>query len=201
MAHGGPGQRGEYSYCDGTCLAGACPARRRRAESMDRTRLPRLVLLVTTAVIAAACTTAAPALTFVPVAPATPGAVQAGSQNGVLGTVNVTAADLSFDPANTIVDKAGAYLLELHNTGALEHNITLPDGKVLTAKPGETSRMVVQVPADGLMFSCSIPGHAQAGMQGMIMVAGSAEATQAPTGGGNQAAPAPSADPNAPPYT
>jgi len=167
---------------------------------MERARLPRLVLLVTAAVLAAACTTAAPPLTFVPVAPGTPNAVQAGAETGVLGTVKVTAADLSFAPANTIVDKAGAYLLELANTGALEHNITLPDGKVLTARAGETSRMVVQVPADGLMFACSIPGHAQAGMQGMIMVAGSAKATQAP-GGGTAQAPAPSPDPDAPAYT
>jgi nitrite reductase (NO-forming) len=175
---------------------------------MDRTHrlagLRPLGLLAIVALAVGACTTAAPALTFLPVPPATPNAntAQAGSQGGaaVLGTIAITAADLSFSPATTTVDKAGPYQLQLTNTGAIEHNITLPDGKVLTAAPGKSARMVVDVPAGGLMFTCSIPGHAQAGMQGMIMVAGSAEASQAPAGGSGAAA-TPSADPNAAPYT
>jgi nitrite reductase (NO-forming) len=176
---------------------------------MDRTRSSRLAMLAAAVLVLGACASAKPTLTFLPVAPATPNGntVGSGTDGGgeVLGTVAISAADLSFDPANTIVDKAGPYTLSLTNKGQIEHNITLPDGTVLTAKPGETASMVVNVPADGLMFSCSIPGHAQAGMQGMIMVAGSAEATQAPATGGTSgsgaAAPAPSADPNAPPYT
>src|SRR6185369_15321078 len=52
-----------------------------------------------------------------------------------------------------------------------------------------------------LMFKCSIAGHAQAGMTGMIMVAGSAEASSPPTGGPTTGTATPSADPNAAPYT
>jgi nitrite reductase (NO-forming) len=58
---------------------------------------------------------------------------------------------------------------------------------------------MVDVPADGLIFKCSIPGHAEAGMSGMIMVAGNAAATTAPAAGQTAAA-TPTADPNAPPY-
>lgn len=179
---------------------------------MDRTsrtrpsRLTPIALLAAAALLVGACAgSPKPALTFFAVAPATPDANTVGAGNpaggAVLGTVAITAADLSFDPANTIVDKAGPYQLTLTNKGAIEHNITLPDGTVLTARPGETTSMVVNVPAAGLMFSCSIPGHAQAGMQGMIMVAGSAEATPAASAGTTTAAAGPAADPNAPPYT
>jgi nitrite reductase (NO-forming) len=57
----------------------------------------------------------------------------------------------------------------------------------------------VAVPAAGLTFICSIPGHAAAGMKGMVMVKGSTAS------GGDHGGPLPAgdvaADPNAPPYT
>ena len=56
------------------------------------------------------------------------------------------------------------------------------------------------IPADGLAFLCSIPGHADAGMKGDVMVTGSAPAaTPAPAAGGTTTAPV--ADPAAPKYT
>ncbi len=121
------------------------------------------------------------------------------ASNDILGTIEVTAADLSFDPANVTVDKAGKYEVKLTNKGAIFHNITFADGSAAGADAGQSASVVVIVPAAGTTFICSVPGHADAGMTGTIMVAGTAAATTPPTIGGT--APVPSADPNAPAYT
>ena len=163
----------------------------------------RLGLLTVIAALAAACTAAPPPQwTFSPAiaggtSTATPGPAAGGA---VLGTIDIKAIDLAFEPAHVTVEKAGRYEIRLVNNGQAIHNITFPDGSTATADPGQTASVEVDVPAEGLLFECSVPGHAAAGMQGMIMVAGSAPASQPPTGG-TSGAPAPSADPNAPPYT
>ncbi len=66
---------------------------------------------------------------------------------------------------------------------------------------GKTTTGQVTIPAAGLTFMCSIPGHAAAGMTGSVTVgAGGAPASAAPGGTAGTAAAAPVADPNAPPY-
>jgi nitrite reductase (NO-forming) len=162
-------------------------------------------ILVVAALALAACTAAPPPRwTFQPVAGSGSGAgVPAGGPvaGGVLGTIEIKSVDLAFEPAHTTVDKPGQYEVKLTNAGAMTHNITFADGKTASADAGQTASVVVTVPAEGLLFTCSIPGHAEAGMQGMIMVAGSAAASSPP--GGQQAGPAatPAPDPNAKPYT
>jgi nitrite reductase (NO-forming) len=133
------------------------------------------------------------------------GGPSAGSSSGTaigdaVGTIDVTAADLSFDPSNIVVDKAGTYEVRLTNKGAIVHNITFEDGSSASADPGKSASVKVAVPEAGLMFKCTIPGHAAAGMQGMIMVGGVANSTPAPGTTGVTAA-APSPDPDAPAYT
>lgn len=116
----------------------------------------------------------------------------------VLATLEVTGVDLGFKPSELLVDKVGAYEVKLVNTGSILHDITFPDGTKIAAKSGETASAVVQVPAEGLSFICSIPGHADAGMKGTISVKGEA------AGGDSHGGPAPvtdvQPDPNAPKY-
>ena len=91
--------------------------------------------------------------------------------------------------------------------------MTFADGSVISADAGATTTGKVTVPAAGITFSCSIPGHAPAGMTGSITVAGAAAApaassapaaSGAPTASANPGsgatAAAPVADPNAPAY-
>src|SRR6188768_1988923 len=132
-----------------------------------------------------------------PVAAAGP--VAAGE---VLGTLEVKAVDLGFDPKELSVDKAGTYAVTLTNTGSIPHDITFADGATGIAKPGETVTVDVAIPDSGITFLCSIPGHADAGMKGAITVAGS---TAASGGADDHGGPMPATDiqpdPNAPPYT
>ena len=125
-----------------------------------------------------------------------------GGGGQVLGTLEITSIDLGFEPKELIVDTPGAYEVTLTNDGAIPHDITFPDGQKVVAESGESGSVVVEVPADGLHFICSIPGHSDAGMQGSISVKGS---TGGGGGGGDHGGPAPATDvqpdPNAPAYT
>jgi nitrite reductase (NO-forming) len=118
------------------------------------------------------------------------------------GTLEVTAFDLGFEPAQLTVPEPGRYEVELTNTGSIPHDITFPGGEMAHANAGETATVEVDVPAEGLSFICSIPGHEQAGMTGAVTVEGAAP-SDAPSGD-DHGGPAPTsdvaADPNAPPY-
>jgi len=178
---------------------------------MKRTQVWAGLAIVLTVSLAGCGGAAAPQWTF---APAPSGAVALGQPTtapasqapaasqappgATLGSLEVTAVDLGFKPATLSVDKVGDYEVKLVNTGSILHDITFPDGTTIVAKAGETAAAVVTVPAEGLSFICSIPGHADAGMRGTISVKGEA------AGGDSHGGPAPATDvqpdPNAPKY-
>ncbi len=105
-----------------------------------------------------------------------------------------------FKPAALTVDAAGTYTVEFKNTGTIAHDFTPEGGETHTAQAGETITFDVVVPAGGLPFICSVPGHAAAGMTGTISVAGATAAGEVATATAVQR-PTPAhvvADPNAP---
>ena len=104
-------------------------------------------------------------------------AVTAGSGTSqaaeeVVGQLEFHAFDLGFDPTNVTVDGPGRYAVTFVNDGSILHDMTFDDGTVLSAEAGETVTGEVVVPAEGLGFICSVPGHKDAGMTGTISVAG-----------------------------
>ncbi len=83
----------------------------------------------------------------------------------------------------------------------MQHDITFADGTTSGYVDAGASKTVeVDVPAAGITFICSIPGHAQAGMQGGVTVKGAtASATPNPNDhGGPMPTNDVAADPNAP---
>jgi nitrite reductase (NO-forming) len=156
----------------------------------------------------AACTPAArlPAWTASPVQPGTGAGGTAAPTQGApgenLGTIELEAVDIAYEPTTVEVEKAGRYTIRLTNSGAIEHDITVAGFGTATAKAGETATMDVDVPVGGIDFLCSIPGHADAGMTGKITVKG---ATSGNGNGDGHGGPAPSTDvlpdPDAPAYT
>jgi nitrite reductase (NO-forming) len=72
------------------------------------------------------------------------------------------------------------------------------------ADPGESVEFEFVVPEGGVAIKCSIPGHEDAGMHGMISTPGAASETTAASAGGHAdeqlAAASVEADPNAPAY-
>ena len=180
-------------------------------------RLHRLaVAIALVALTAAACTSAkAPGWTFpaatAPAAPTasapaagvdqpagTPGAAEAAAT----GTIEIESFDLGFTPAAITVPAAGTYEVKLVNTGSIMHDVTFADGTVIAADAGQTATGSVTIPAEGLAFICSIPGHKDGGMAGAVSIEGATTGTTA--GGDSHGGPAPTtdvaADPNAPAY-
>ena len=179
-----------------------------------RTTIGRLLLTLAAVAALAGCSTAtAPTWTFgppppaaaAPAASAAPAPTPAG-QAASTSAVEIHAFDLGFKPAELSVAAAGPVAVTFVNDGATVHNITFADGTAITADAGKTATGTVDVPAGGLTFLCSIPGHADAGMKGAITVTGGnampgmsmMPAASTPPAA---AAAAPVADPNAPKYT
>ena len=170
--------------------------------------VPRIVAVTILAIALLACGTAkAPTWTFPPVPQASAGTGPEPSLDSGLppagpasGKIEVEAFDLGFEPAAVMVPAAGTYEVTLNNTGAAIHDITFADGTKIEAAPSATGTGTVTVPAGGLTFICSIPGHEQAGMKGTVAVEGAAPAPSGDSHGGPLPTGDVAADPNAPPY-
>jgi nitrite reductase (NO-forming) len=182
------------------------------------TRITRIFVVIAIAVASAGCaSTSATTWTFPPAsaAPAAaastapssaPSIAPVGGQAASTSAVEIHAFDLGFKPAQLTVAAAGPVAVTFVNDGATVHNITFADGTALTADPGKTATGSVTVPAAGLSFLCSIPGHAAAGMTGAIAVTGGNAMPGMSMAPGASSAPAtaanaPVADPSAPKYT
>jgi nitrite reductase (NO-forming) len=165
--------------------------------------VPRLAVVVGLALVLTGCASAgAPTWTYAPVAVGSAQPTVATSQPPAspADKISIEAFDLGFTPAMPSVPAAGTYAVEFRNTGSTLHDITFADGTRIAADGGKTATGTITVPAAGIAFLCSIPGHAAAGMKGEIMVAGTASAaSQAPIAGASTSAPV--ADPNAPKYS
>ena len=116
-------------------------------------------------------------------APVVPPQVQAPAAAAVAQTpleVKVVATDLKFAPP-TIQAKVGQPIkIVLENKGAIEHDIHFPTLKAdkpaasLTAhaRSGQTATLEFTPTAKGRYeYICTIPGHKEAGMKGVINVA------------------------------
>jgi len=86
--------------------------------------------------------------------------------------VTVIATDFRFDPDELSIRAGQPVNLTLDNRGALYHDLTIEGlGFVLTANGGELGSGSLSVPEPGrYRFVCSVPGHAEAGMSGTLVV-------------------------------
>ena len=170
---------------------------------MRRTTITRstIALLAGAALLAGCAPAASPGWTFPPAAGGSgaPASAPPAEPGVVLGTIEIDAFDLGFEPAVLTVAEPGTYEVHFTNSGAILHDITFADGTKLEAAGGASATGTVTVPENGLPFICSIPGHEDAGMTGSIGVAGHT------AGGDSHGGPAPTtdveADPTAPDYT
>lgn len=174
----------------------------------------RLAGPIVVALLAAACSAsaAAPSWTYAPNpaadgdtagtgAAGAPAAAQPSSAPDAAAAsgsvLEIEAFDLGFTPKSIEVAAAGTYRVKFTNTGSIVHDVTFADGTKIEAQAGQTAEGQVTIPAGGLTFICSVPGHEQGGMTGTVTVAG-----QTPGTADDHAGPAPAGqvaeDPNAP---
>lgn len=108
-------------------------------------------------------------------APAETPAATAPAAQGPAGEITITAFDLGFEPAMVHVDRPGTYTVNFVNDGGIFHDVTFADGTVIGAEGHETATGEIVVPAEGISFICSVPGHADGGMKGEVMIATAGE--------------------------
>ncbi len=140
------------------------------------------LFLVTVLVTAIAMNAMAPRATA---GNASPSPRSPAGVGGPIGEITITAFDLGFEPAMPHVEAAGTYRVHFVNDGGTTHDVTFADGTTVSADGHSEENGLVTIPAEGMTFICSIPGHADAGMHGEVMVAlatGSADPSAAPSG-------------------
>ncbi|HEX2843950.1 MAG TPA: multicopper oxidase domain-containing protein, partial [Candidatus Limnocylindria bacterium] len=91
--------------------------------------------------------------------------------DGPIGEITITAFDLGFEPAMIDVPEPGTYTVTFVNDGGIFHDVTFADGTVIGAEGHEQATGEVAIPAEGMTFICSVPGHADGGMEGEVVVA------------------------------
>lgn len=86
--------------------------------------------------------------------------------------LGVVAGDYWFDPPTLALDAGETVNLTLRNEGRIYHDLSLADlGFVLGADPGQRVVGALTVAEPGRYdFVCSVPGHAEAGMRGTLVV-------------------------------
>ncbi len=113
-------------------------------------------------------------------------------------TVDFVATEFAFAPMQ-LAAEPGTYRARLVNAGEIEHDIRFDGGEAVVAAAGETVEFDFVVPAEGVGFWCSVPGHRDAGMEGFVATS----ASPAPSAGhasGSSTADVVEPNPDAPPY-
>jgi plastocyanin len=100
---------------------------------------------------------------------------EAGGAEGPGGTLQLAAdpTQIAFD-TTSLSSKPGKVTIEFDNPSAIEHDVAIEkDGEELaksaTITEGKTSVSVDLEPGD-YTFLCTVPGHAEAGMEGTLTV-------------------------------
>lgn len=88
----------------------------------------------------------------------------------IIGQLQIKMQDMSYEPAKLNVAKAGHYRINIQNTSAVPHDIEFADGTKLNVAPKKSASIEIDVPASGILYRCTLPGHEQAGMKGKITV-------------------------------
>ena len=85
-------------------------------------------------------------------------------------TLNINMLDMGYAPAKLNVTHAGRYQINVTNTSAIPHDITFSNGVQLNVASNKEATTFLDIPESGLNFHCSLPGHKEAGMHGIITV-------------------------------
>ena len=84
----------------------------------------------------------------------------------------VVATEFAFEPREIRLREGETFNLTLDNRGAMYHDLTISElGFVLTADPGTRTSGGLTITQPGrYRYVCGVPGHAQAGMSGSLIV-------------------------------
>jgi uncharacterized cupredoxin-like copper-binding protein len=99
-----------------------------------------------------------------------PGADLPAVEGPVSPRIEVTARDMAFEP-DAIAVAAGQVEVVIHNDGSMLHDLRIEDQPfIIEAQAGETATSQVTLEPGRYQLFCSIPGHRDAGMTGVLEV-------------------------------
>ena len=85
--------------------------------------------------------------------------------------MNVGATEFHFTLSATTVHK-GTVTFKVTNNGGIPHNLRINNQQTPNIDPGSTATLKVTFAKPGnYPYLCTIPGHAEAGMKGVLKVA------------------------------
>ena len=87
-------------------------------------------------------------------------------------TVNISIRDFAFDPSEIRAKAGQKVTLRITNNGSLSHNYTITElDEKANVGSGSTEDLEITFPEPGrYQFLCTLPGHADKGMTGQIIV-------------------------------
>ena len=88
---------------------------------------------------------------------------------GAATKVTVTATEFHFKLSAASV-KHGAVTFVLVNKGTIGHDFQIAGKKTPVIGPGKTAKLTVTLKPGKYPYSCTVPGHAAAGMKGTLTV-------------------------------
>ena len=95
--------------------------------------------------------------------------VPTATASGQATKVTVTATEFHFKLSASSA-KAGAITFVLVNKGHLGHDFKIDGKKTPVIGPGKTAKLTVTLKKGKYPYSCTVPGHAAAGMKGLFTV-------------------------------
>ena len=84
-------------------------------------------------------------------------------------TISVAASEFKF-VLSTKTAKAGSVTFKLTNKGGIGHDFKIAGKKTAVIGHGKTATLTVTLKAGKYPYSCTVPGHAAAGMKGVLTV-------------------------------
>jgi uncharacterized cupredoxin-like copper-binding protein len=96
------------------------------------------------------------------------GSALAAPTRASVTAVKVTASEFKFVLSTKTVH-AGAVKFTLLNRGKLPHDFKIAGKKTAQIGPGKSATLMVTLKAGRYPYSCTVPGHAAAGMKGVLV--------------------------------
>jgi uncharacterized cupredoxin-like copper-binding protein len=95
----------------------------------------------------------------------------AGANRQTATTVQVKGGEFFFRLSTKSIAKPGAVTFVVKNVGQVVHDFRIYGKKTPLLQPGKTAKLVVTFKKKGKYpYSCTVPGHASAGMKGVFTV-------------------------------
>ena len=112
---------------------------------------------------------------------------EAGGTTAAAGeqSVDLTATEFQFDPADVSLDAAGTVTFTVSNDGRQEHALEVEGNDIEeetdTIAPGTSGSLTVELEPGEYELYCPIDGHRDQGMEGTLVVGGSGAGAGAST--------------------